>query len=113
MTPDPEDTPDELGLADIDHFAQFIRGTKVPPRDAVLAASAARPRRPGDVRKIGCSICHVQSITTAPAGTVINGGTFTVPEALGNKIIHPVTATSCCTMWGPATASFRLGPRIR
>ena len=26
---------------------------------------------------------------TAPAGTVINGGAFTVPEALGNKIIHP------------------------
>jgi hypothetical protein len=25
----------------------------------------------------------------APAGTVINGGTFTVPDALGNKIIHP------------------------
>jgi CxxC motif-containing protein (DUF1111 family) len=31
----------------------------------------------------------VTTIVTAPAGTVINGGTFTVPEALGNKIIHP------------------------
>src|ERR1700675_1046684 len=40
-TPDPEDVPDELGLADIDHFAQFVRGTKVPPRDSVLAASVA------------------------------------------------------------------------
>lgn len=39
-TPDPEDTPDSLGLADIDHFAQFIRGTKVPPRDATLANRA-------------------------------------------------------------------------
>src|ERR1700694_1263425 len=38
-TPDPEDVPDELGLADIDHFAQFVRGTKVPPRDAKLAAT--------------------------------------------------------------------------
>src|SRR5579863_6089977 len=28
-----EDTPDGLGLADIDHFAQFIRGTQAPPRD--------------------------------------------------------------------------------
>jgi len=26
---------------------------------------------------------------TAPPGTVIDGGTFTVPEALGDKIIHP------------------------
>src|SRR5205814_4042056 len=38
---------------------------------------------------VGCNICHVTSITTAPAGTVINGGAFTVPAALGNKIIHP------------------------
>jgi CxxC motif-containing protein (DUF1111 family) len=30
-----------------------------------------------------------QTIVTAPAGTVINGGAFTVPDALGNKIIHP------------------------
>ena len=39
--------------------------------------------------QIGCNICHVTSITTSPAGTVINGGTFTVPAALGSKIIHP------------------------
>ena len=26
---------------------------------------------------------------TAPPGTRINGGQFVVPEALGNKIIHP------------------------
>ena len=28
-------------------------------------------------------------MTTAPAGSVINGGQFTVPPALGNKRIHP------------------------
>lgn len=39
VTSDPEDTPDSVGLADIDHFAQFIRATTVPPRDAVLANS--------------------------------------------------------------------------
>jgi hypothetical protein len=31
----------------------------------------------------------VPSFTTVPAGTLINGGAFVVPEALGNKIIHP------------------------
>jgi CxxC motif-containing protein (DUF1111 family) len=31
----------------------------------------------------------VASITTAPTGTVINGGTFTIPDALGGKVIHP------------------------
>ena len=88
-TKDPEDQPDGLGLADIDHFAQFIRGTMVPPRDAVLAATPAALRGGELFRQVGCAVCHVVSITTAPAGTVIDGGMFTVPEALGDKIIHP------------------------
>jgi len=41
VTPLPEDVPDNLGLADIDHFAQFCPGKKVPPRDSVLAARVA------------------------------------------------------------------------
>jgi CxxC motif-containing protein (DUF1111 family) len=89
ITPDPEDTPDNLGLADIDHFAQFVRGTKVPPRDAVLAATPAARAGEALFDQIGCVHCHVGAIVTAPVGTVINGGMFTVPDALGNKIIHP------------------------
>jgi CxxC motif-containing protein (DUF1111 family) len=89
ITSDPEDTPDNLGLADIDHFAQFIRGTRVPPRDAALAATAASLAGEQLFEKIGCATCHVSTIMTAPAGTVINGGSFAVPDALGNKIIHP------------------------
>jgi CxxC motif-containing protein (DUF1111 family) len=88
-TKDPEDLPDDLGLADIDHFAQFIRGTMVPPRDAALAATPAAIRGGELFSRVGCGVCHVQSITTAPAGTVIDGGMFTVPDALGDKIIHP------------------------
>lgn len=88
-TTDPEDQPDNLGLADIDHFAQFIRGTMVPPRDTVLAATPAALKGEELFRRVGCSVCHVESITTAPVGTVIDGGMFTIPEALGDKIIHP------------------------
>jgi CxxC motif-containing protein (DUF1111 family) len=88
-TPDPEDTPDNLGLADIDHFAEFIRGTKAPPRDAVLSATAAAQEGQTLFENIGCATCHVSTVVTAPVGTVINGGAFTVPEALGNKVIHP------------------------
>jgi CxxC motif-containing protein (DUF1111 family) len=88
-TKDPEDVPDDLGLADIDHFAQFIRGTMVPPRDTTLAATPAAIRGGELFRRVGCNVCHVESITTAPAGTVIDGGMFTVPDALGDKIIHP------------------------
>jgi CxxC motif-containing protein (DUF1111 family) len=88
-TSDPEDLPDALGLADIDHFAEFVRGTKVPPRDAALAESPDGLSGQTLFEGMGCNTCHVESITTAPAGTVINGGAFTVPDALGNKIIHP------------------------
>ena len=83
------DQPDDLGLADIDHFAQFIRGTMVPPRDVTLAATPAAIKGQQLFRRLGCSTCHVETIITAPAGTVIDGGQFTVPEALGDKIIHP------------------------
>jgi len=89
VTFDPEDVPDNLGLADIDHFAEFVRGTKVPPRDSVLAASPAGRAGQALFDKIGCNTCHVETITTASAGTLINGGTFAVPDALGNKTIHP------------------------
>src|ERR1700721_2296182 len=83
------DQPDELGLADIDHFAQFVRGTMVPPRDTALAATPAALTGQHLFRQVGCRPCHVDTIITAPVGTVIDGGMFTVPEALGDKIIHP------------------------
>ena len=39
--------------------------------------------------QIGCATCHVRTLITAPAGTRINGGTFIIPEALGQKTFHP------------------------
>ena len=86
---DPEDTPDELGMANIDHFAQFMRATKVPPRDITVAATPDAQAGQQVFEKIGCGICHVEAITTAPQGTVLNGGTLTVSDVLGNKVIHP------------------------
>jgi CxxC motif-containing protein (DUF1111 family) len=88
-TTDPEDVPDALGLADIDHFAQFIRATTVPPRDLALAATASAQHGERLFHQLGCATCHVSAITTAPAGTVLDGGTFIVPAALGGKLIHP------------------------
>jgi CxxC motif-containing protein (DUF1111 family) len=89
MTSDPEDLPDALGLDDIDHFANFVRGTKVPPRDTVVANTSAAIAGAHLFETLGCGTCHTPSITTAPPGTVINGGTYVVPAVLGNKIIHP------------------------
>jgi CxxC motif-containing protein (DUF1111 family) len=82
--PDPEDTDN-----DIDAFASFIRSTKAPPRDAVVAATPDAIAGATLFNQIGCTVCHVASITTSAPGTSINGGAFIVPAALGNKIIHP------------------------
>jgi CxxC motif-containing protein (DUF1111 family) len=86
---EPNDTPGSDGLADVDHFARFIRATEAPARDAQLAQT--QPARLGAelFNKVGCDICHVQTLTTAPEGTKINGGTFTIPPALGQKQFHP------------------------
>lgn len=74
---------------DIAEFAEFMRATKAPPRDLAVANSADGVAGSNLFNSIGCATCHVRNITTAPAGTVINGGAFTVPAALGNKVIHP------------------------
>jgi CxxC motif-containing protein (DUF1111 family) len=88
-TTDPENNQDSNGIADIDRFAYFMRATNAPPIDAVLAATPDAQTGSQIFDAIGCAICHVRSITTAPPGTVINGGAFTVPDALGSKTIHP------------------------
>jgi len=87
---DPNDnTPDSEGLTDMDHFARFMRATKVPPRDFALANSSDGVAGASLFHSVGCAFCHVSSITTAPAGTAVAAGTFIVPSQLGNKVIHP------------------------
>src|SRR5207237_2461655 len=73
----------------VDYCARFLRDTKVSSSYAVIASTASAVAGGRLFDSTGCSTCHVSSITTARPGTVIDGGTFVVPEALGNKIIHP------------------------
>lgn len=82
---DPVADPEDDGV-DVVAFADFMRATKAPSRGPITP----------DVRagedlfdEIGCVVCHVPSIMTARPGTLINGETFAVPDALGSKIIHP------------------------
>jgi CxxC motif-containing protein (DUF1111 family) len=111
---DPEDPVGPDGLEDIDHFARFMRQTQAPPRDTALAATPDAIAGSNLFNAVGCNICHVSSITTAPAGTVINGGQFTIPDALGSKVIHPYgdfllhnvgTGDGIVQNGGPATAN--------
>jgi CxxC motif-containing protein (DUF1111 family) len=86
---EPNDKPGADGLADIDHFARFVRATKAPARDAQQSATAAAKKGEALFDKIGCAVCHVATLTTAAPGTPVNGGKFIIPQALGNKTFHP------------------------
>ncbi len=83
---DPVPDPEDDGL-DVLAFADFMAATRAPGRQNPLPAAAVR----GDplFTAVGCAVCHTRTFTTAAPGTLINGGAFTVPAALGNKIIHP------------------------
>jgi CxxC motif-containing protein (DUF1111 family) len=83
--------PDPAGIGeddanDIDAFTLFMRSMKAPPHGPTTAAVTAGTTT---FINIGCAVCHVATITTAPAGTVVNGGVFPVPTSLGDKNIHP------------------------
>jgi CxxC motif-containing protein (DUF1111 family) len=78
---DPEDNNNDL-----DAVTLFLRCMKAPPRGPITAAVTAGQMT---FNTIGCAVCHVATITTSPAGTVINGGAFTVPPAIGDKNINP------------------------
>ncbi len=86
---EPNDTPGPDGLADVDHFARFLRATEAPARDSQVAQTLKAREGAQLFDKVGCDQCHVQALTTAPAGTKINGGTFTIPAALAEKQFHP------------------------
>ncbi|HXZ97270.1 MAG TPA: di-heme oxidoredictase family protein [Burkholderiales bacterium] len=77
------------GMDDVDHFARFIRATKAPSRDTVLAQSPKTKRGSVLFDKVGCAACHVRTLRAAPAGTKINGGTYIISDALGGKTFHP------------------------
>lgn len=84
---------------DIFEFAAFMRATKAPPRDTTAASATDLQTGAQIFNAIGCAICHVANITTAPVGTVLpvgdklnSNGTVShlvVPVALGAKTFHP------------------------
>jgi CxxC motif-containing protein (DUF1111 family) len=82
---DPLPEPEDDGV-DVDVFADFMRATKAPSRGPITPAVEAGEKL---FNQTGCVTCHTSRIVTAAPGTQINGGQFVVPEALGNKIIHP------------------------
>lgn len=99
---------------DVDIFTRFMRASKPPSRDLASANTIDAQAGAQLFNQIGCAVCHVPTIVTAPAGTSLNGGTFIVPPALGSKAIHPFsdfllhdvgTGDGIVQNGGPATAN--------
>jgi len=82
--PDPTDS----NLEDIDHFASFMRSLKAPARDEAAAATPDAKHGAEVFTKIGCAMCHVDTIVTgkSPAAP---GGPGLHPDAVENRTIHP------------------------
>jgi CxxC motif-containing protein (DUF1111 family) len=87
---DPEDPPTTAHPfgKDVEAFTRFMRSTKAPPRGPTISSTEVNTGE-AVFDRIGCVNCHTDSITTAPQGTVFNGGTFTVDNSLGSKTFHP------------------------
>jgi len=71
-----------------------ITSRLLPDEVTTLCNTASEPtpaaRRGSELfDAIGCATCHVRTLVTAAAGTVLNGGTDTIPPALGEKAFHP------------------------
>ena len=109
ITADPEDTPDNLGLAAIDHFTQFIRGTQVP-RETLRSPLLQH-------------LCKAKSSLTRSAAPPATSPPSSQPprEPLSTAAPSPFrplsatksfipTATSCCMTSIPATASCKIRP---
>jgi CxxC motif-containing protein (DUF1111 family) len=87
---DPEDKGKEFGT-DVELFASFMRALAAPPR--LLPADKKERNEVEEgfqvFKTTGCTACHLPELVTANEGTLINGRTFRVPKALGNKKFHP------------------------
>ena len=82
--PDPGDN----NLEDIDHFASFMRSLKAPGRDDTVTATPEAKHGAELFTKIGCAICHVETIVTGKSPASL-GGPGLHPDAVENRTIHP------------------------
>jgi len=87
---EPNSLPDSTdnNLEDIDHFAAFMRSLKAPARDETAATTPEAKHGADLFAKVGCSICHVDTIVTgkSPAS---KGGSGLHLDAVENRTIHP------------------------
>lgn len=89
LTCNPPGIPEPNNTDDIFNFTIFMRALKAPPRDENLARSLDATIGADLFERIGCQTCHVSTLHTVPRGTKLNGGAYTVSDAIGDKVFHP------------------------
>jgi CxxC motif-containing protein (DUF1111 family) len=87
-TPIESDYP-QSSQTSLDRVVEEVRHTAPPAPDPRLSASHAAQAGEKIFARIGCALCHVPTYKTMPTGTLINGGTYKIPDLIGNKVIHP------------------------
>jgi len=86
----PMDIPDrKTGQTELERLVAELRKTTPLPRDEALAASSDAIDGEKLFDQIGCVLCHVSTYKTLPPGTLINGGSYRVPDSIGSQTIHP------------------------
>jgi CxxC motif-containing protein (DUF1111 family) len=73
---------------DIQAYLRFMRALPAPARDFATQNTPDVLAGEKLFKVVGCSQCHTPTMTTAPAGSAINGFS-SVPAALGGKTFHP------------------------
>ncbi|HXN24625.1 MAG TPA: di-heme oxidoredictase family protein [Candidatus Dormibacteraeota bacterium] len=89
LTCNPPGIAEPNNTDDIFNFATFMRALKAPPKDNNLARSLDAQLGADLFEQIGCQTCHVSTLHTVPVGTKLNGGAYTVSDAIGDKVFHP------------------------
>lgn len=89
LTCNPPGIAEPNNVEDITNFTTFMRALKAPPRDEKLAKTLDSQIGADLFERIGCETCHVSTLHTVPAGTILNGGFYTVSGFIGDKVFHP------------------------
>lgn len=73
---------------ELDKLVEFVRDSEPIAPDPETSATEWAQAGSRIFDRIGCSICHVRTLATAPAGAKL-GSNLVVSKRLGSKEIHP------------------------
>jgi CxxC motif-containing protein (DUF1111 family) len=74
---------------ELDGMVEFIRNTEPAVPDAKRSTTKWSKVGSEIFDRIGCSLCHVRSLNTAPPGTKMSDSEVVVTDRIGNSEIHP------------------------